>query len=66
VVKSVIPHSRPSGIEGFVFNTRRPMFQDWRVREALITAFNFELVNRTLNGGIPPRIQSTSPTLPWA
>ena len=58
VVKSVIPHSRPSGIEGFVFNTRRPHFADWRVREALITAFNFELVNRTLNAGIPPRIQS--------
>lgn len=58
VVKSVIPHSRPSGIEGFVMNTRNPLFQDWRVREALITAFNFELVNKTLNGGIPPRIQS--------
>lgn len=58
VVKSVIPHSRPSGIEGFVFNTRRPLFADWRVREALIAAFNFELVNRTLNAGIPPRIQS--------
>ena len=58
VVKSVIPHSRPSGIEGFVFNTRRPLFADWRVREALITAFNFELVNKTLNGGAQPRIQS--------
>lgn len=58
VVKSVITHARPSGIEGFVFNTRRPLFQDWRVREALITAFNFELINRTLNGGIPPRIAS--------
>ena len=58
VVKSVIPHSRPSGIEGFVMNTRRPLFQDWRVREALITAFNFELVNKTLNGGVQPRIAS--------
>lgn len=58
VVKSEIPHARPSGIEGFVFNTRRPMFQDWRVREALITAFNFELVNQTLNGGALPRISS--------
>ena len=58
VVKSIIPHSRPSGIEGFVMNTRNPLFQDWRVREALITAFNFDLVNQTLNGGIPPRIQS--------
>ena len=58
VVKSVIPHSRPSGIEGFVFNTRRAIFADWRVREALITAFNFEFINRTLNGSIPPRIES--------
>jgi len=55
VVKSEIPHGRPSGMEGFVFNTRRPVFQDWRVREALIHAFNFEFVNATLNGGAFPR-----------
>lgn len=66
VVKSVIPHSRPSGIEGFVFNTRRGMFADWRVREALITAFNFELVNKTLNGGAQPRIQSFFSNSPLA
>lgn len=58
VVKSEIPHARPSGIDGFVFNTRRPIFADWHVREALIHAFNFELINQTLNGGIPPRITS--------
>ncbi|MBP9951403.1 MAG: ABC transporter substrate-binding protein, partial [Cypionkella sp.] len=58
VVKSDIPHQRPSGIEGFVFNIRKPIFADWRVREALIDAFNFELVNQTLNGGALPRIQS--------
>lgn len=58
VVKSVIPHQRPSGIEGFVMNTRKPLFQDWRVREALILAFNFEIVNQTLNGSANPRIQS--------
>lgn len=55
VVKSEIPHGRPSGMEGFVFNTRRPLFQDWRVRDALIHAFNFEFVNQTLNGGTQPR-----------
>lgn len=66
VVKTVIPHSRPSGIEGFVFNTRRGMFADWRVREALITAFNFELVNKTLNGGAQPRIQSYFSNSPLA
>ncbi|WP_435258927.1 extracellular solute-binding protein [Thioclava sp. FR2] len=58
VVKSVIPHKRPSGIEGFVMNTRKPIFQDWRVREALIMAFDFNLVNQTLNGGANPRIPS--------
>ena len=55
VVKSEIPHGRPSGMEGFVFNTRRPLFQDWRVRDALLHAFNFEFVNQTLNGGASPR-----------
>ena len=58
IVKSEIPHSRPSGIEGFVFNTRKAIFADWRVREALIYAFNFELINNTLNGGAQPRITS--------
>ena len=51
VVKAEIPHGRPSGMEGFVFNTRRPIFQDWRVRDALLHAFNYEFVNQTLNGG---------------
>lgn len=58
VVKAEIPHQRPSGIEGFVMNTRRPLFADWRVREALITAFNAEFINQTLNGGVNPRIAS--------
>lgn len=58
VVKEEIPHQRPSGIEGFVFNTRRAIFADWRVREALILAFNFELINATINAGGNPRIQS--------
>lgn len=58
VVKSEIPHHRPSGIAGLVFNTRRPIFADWRVREALIQAFNFELINTTITGGSQPRITS--------
>ena len=58
VVKSVIPHQRPSGITGLVMNTRRPLFSDWRVREALIQAFNFEFINGALNGGTEPRITS--------
>ncbi|MCY3879884.1 MAG: extracellular solute-binding protein [Rhodobacteraceae bacterium] len=58
VVKSLIPHQRPSGIRGFVFNTRRQIFEDWRVRDALIHAFNFEFINNTLNDGLQPRITS--------
>ncbi len=55
IVKAEIPHGRPSGMEGFVFNLRRPLFQDWRVRDALLHAFNFEFINQTLNGGALPR-----------
>jgi len=58
VVKSVIEHQRPSGITGFVMNTRREKFQDWRVRDALIHAFNFEFINETLTGGRSERITS--------
>lgn len=58
VVLSDIPHQRPTGINGFVMNTRSPQFQDWRVREAMIQAFNFEFINQTLNGGTLPRIES--------
>ena len=58
VVQEKIPHQRPSGIDGLVMNTRKPIFADWRVREALIQAFNFELVNATLNDSAYPRITS--------
>jgi peptide/nickel transport system substrate-binding protein len=58
VVQSEIPHQRPSGIEGLVMNTRRPLFTDWRVRQAMIEAFNFEFINQALTGGVQPRIRS--------
>lgn len=58
VVKSEIPHLRPSGMTGFVMNTRRPPFDDWRVREAMMLAFNFEYINDTVTGGAQPRITS--------
>ncbi len=53
-----VPHQRPSGMSGFVFNTRQSRFRDWRVREALIQIFDFEQINDTVNGGHEPRIQS--------
>jgi len=58
IMKSEIPNSRPTGMEGLVMNTRRPLFQDWQVRQAMILAFNFELINTTMTGGVSPRILS--------
>jgi peptide/nickel transport system substrate-binding protein len=58
VVKTEIPHGKPSGMTGFVMNTRKAPFDDWRVREALLLAFNFEFINDTITGGAQPRIAS--------
>ncbi|WP_193082533.1 extracellular solute-binding protein [Pseudooceanicola spongiae] len=58
VIQTEIPSQRPSGITGFVMNTRRAPFDDIRVRDALIHAFNFEYINETITGGRQPRITS--------
>jgi peptide/nickel transport system substrate-binding protein len=58
VTKAEIPHARPSGMTGFVFNMRRAPFDDRRVRMALIEAFDFEWVNRTMNRSAFARIES--------
>lgn len=66
VVKSTFQHQKPSGMTGFVMNTRRAPFDDIRVREALIAAFNFEYINETLTGGSQPRITSYFSNSPLA
>lgn len=43
-----IPHELPTGMQGFVFNTRREIFQDPLVREALAQVFDFEWSNQNL------------------
>jgi peptide/nickel transport system substrate-binding protein len=58
IIKAEIPNQRPSGITGLVMNTRNPVFADWRVREAMIQAFNFDFVNQAINAGSEPRIAS--------
>lgn len=58
IVKSEIPHERPSGMMGLVFNIRLPVFADWRVRDALLHAFNYEFIAQTQTGGSDPRIGS--------
>ena len=58
VILSEIAHERPTGMTGFVMNTVRPHLADWRVREALLLAFNFPYINGTVTGGRQPRITS--------
>jgi peptide/nickel transport system substrate-binding protein len=47
VVKESFPYGLPKGMRGLVFNTRRPIFADIRVREAMQHLFDFEWINRT-------------------
>ncbi|SEH56002.1 extracellular solute-binding protein [Magnetospirillum fulvum] len=47
-LKEAFPNQRPAGMQGYVYNLRRPLFQDARVREALAYAFDFEWTNKTL------------------
>ncbi len=58
VVKETFQPGLPSGMLGFVFNTRRPLFADENVREALSVAFDFEWVNKNLYGSSFKRSQS--------
>ena len=48
----------PKGLQGFAFNTRRPLFRDVRVREALGYMFDFEWINVNLFGGLYTRTKS--------
>ena len=52
-----LPHHRPSGLRGFVFNTRRPPFDDRTVRRALSMGFDSAFVSETLLRGGYDRIQ---------
>ena len=54
----VIPHQLPIGLQGVAFNTRRPVFSDARVREALGQVFDFEWMNKTLFYGTYTRSSS--------
>ena len=58
IVKREIDHNRPAGMQGFVFNMRRPLFEDPRVRRALSYAFDFEWSNKTLFYGQYTRTDS--------
>lgn len=51
IQRTEIGDTSPRGMQGWVFNTRRPIFADRRVRAALAYAFDFEWTNKTLSDG---------------
>ena len=53
-----VKHRMPTGMQGFVYNTRRSIFSDPLVREALAYAFDFEWTNRNLFFGQYTRTRS--------
>lgn len=46
IIKETLSHELPQGIQMFAYNTRREVFSDPKVREALAYAFDFEWSNR--------------------
>ena len=58
LIKKSFAHSLPSGMQGFVFNTRRPVFADRNVRKALGMVFDFEWSNKNLFYGLYKRTKS--------
>ena len=58
VVRETFEDRTPAGMNGFVFNTRRPIFSDVRVREGLTMMFDAEWANKNLFFGAYTRNQS--------
>jgi microcin C transport system substrate-binding protein len=58
VKKEEVPVKRVAGMQSFAFNTRRPQFQDPRVRHAFNLLYNFEEANRSLFNNAYVRLDS--------
>src|SRR6266852_9060360 len=58
IKKETISNQLPSGMQGFGYNLRRPIFQDPRVRQAIAYAFDFEWSNQNLFYGLYKRTRS--------
>ncbi|MDO5290636.1 MAG: extracellular solute-binding protein [Pseudomonadota bacterium] len=56
LVKGEFRHQLPTGFQSYVLNTRRPLLQDARVREALGLAIDYEWMNRQMFYGSYSRV----------
>lgn len=61
VIRWETENNTPHGVMGYVFNTRRPLFHDIRVREALNHLYDFETTQRQLLYGQYKRVKSWFP-----
>ena len=48
IKKEKLPHKNNQGMQAFVFNIRKPLFKEAKVRQAIGMAFDFERTNKTL------------------
>lgn len=58
IIKELIEHENPQGMQAFIFNTRKDIFKDKKVRKALTYAFDFEWTNKNLFYGAYKRTNS--------
>jgi microcin C transport system substrate-binding protein len=58
IIKAEIPNEVPTGMQSYAFNTRREIFKDRLVRQALAYAFDFEWSNTNLFYGQYTRTKS--------
>ncbi len=58
VKRDVLKDETPSGAQGWFLNTRRAKFQNPKLREAMIYAFDFEWTNRSIMYGSYDRTHS--------
>lgn len=58
IVKEEIANTRPAGMQAFIYNIRRDVFKDTKVRQALAYAFDFEWSNKQFAYGAYTRTDS--------
>ena len=66
VILREMKNDKPSGMNALVFNTRRPLFKNPKVREALNYAYDFEWINKTIYSNAYTRTNSYFDNSPLA